>query len=174
MFGATSNRTEGFVVTTPPALPALSGDDTLYIRLARDLAIDMRQPEEIRETYGLTYEQWDTILDNEYFQKLLHDERVRWLSANNVNERVKLKAAAMVEEWLPELFGRLHDPRESLNAKVAAGQLVTKLAGMGIERAAIEGGGERFSININLGAEKSFKIERTISPTINEIDYEDA
>lgn len=80
----------------------------------------------------------------------------------------------MVEAWLPELFARMHDRNENLNAKIEAGKLVSKLAGMGIEKANINGGdGERFSVTINLGEDRNIKIEKDITPRVIEHDAED-
>ncbi|MGZ5095546.1 MAG: hypothetical protein ACXWCH_30895 [Burkholderiales bacterium] len=88
----------------------------------------------------------------------------------NTPERVKVKAAAMLEEWLPELNNRLHDGDESLTAKIEGGKMLTKLAGMD-GRADVAVGGERFTFTINLGAAAApITIEKDVTPKV--IDHE--
>ncbi|RZN09646.1 hypothetical protein CWO91_16595 [Bradyrhizobium genosp. SA-3] len=82
---------------------------------------------------------------------MLASEVEAWNTALNTSERVKLKAAAMLEEWLPELNNRLHDTEEALPAKIEGGKMLTKLAGMDGRTGEVAGGGERFSVVINLG-----------------------
>lgn len=155
-------------------LPVLSGDETKLIRLARDIAVDMQPVDVLLDAYGISPDQFAQIATNQRFIDLLTAERTAWLSALNTHERVKLKAGALVEEWLPELYARMNDPKEPLNAKVEAGKLAARLAGMGLTTANVEGGGgERFSININLGADNQLRIEKNVSPA-PEIDYDDA
>lgn len=154
------------------AVTVFSGDDTKLIRLARDLAIQLRTPDEIREAYKMTHAEFDALLTNPHFIDILTSERTAWLSANNTHERVKIKAATLVEEWLPELYERMNDPREPLNAKIEAGKLAARLAGMGLTNAQVEGVREKFSININIGTDSTLKVEKEVRPL--EIDYEDS
>ena len=58
------------------------------------------------------------------FQALLETETAQWNGALNTQERVKIKASAMIEEWLPEAHERMHDRGESLNAKTELGKLI--------------------------------------------------
>lgn len=154
-------------------LVILAGDDSLYVRLARDIAIEMHPIDELKARYGLTDDAWVDITTNLRFIDLLVAERTAWLAATNTHERVKLKAASMVEEWLPELYSRMHDPKEALNAKVEAGKLAARLAGMGLPTPSLEGVGDRIAININLGADNQIKLVRDVAPTPAVIEHEE-
>jgi hypothetical protein len=81
---------------------------------------------------------------------LLGSEVESWSSALNTKERVIVKSAAMLEEWLPTLNARIHDTEEALPAVVEAGKMLAKLAGLG-EKDISSTVGERFVINISMG-----------------------
>lgn len=110
---------------------------------------------DILQRHGVTADQFEKIKQNQRFLTILDSEVADWNSAVNSNERVKIKSAVLIEEWLPELNARLHDTKESLDAKVKAGTLVARLAGMGLTGAVGgEDGAQRFSVTINLGPQK--------------------
>jgi hypothetical protein len=147
----------------------VSYTDVTLLKLAREIAMDIHPLETILANHNVTIEDFDRIRTLPRFQQYLEGEMVAWGSALNTHERVKLKSAAVMETWLPELYARMHDRNENLNAKVEAGKLVAKLAGMGIEKASINGeGGERFSVTINLGEDKNIRIEKDITPKVIE------
>lgn len=144
------------------SLPAELGDLTL-VRLAREIAVDLRDIETILEHYQIDSETFERIKATPRFQELLRSEIEAWNSALNTQERIKLKAAAMTEEALPEFYARLHDQKESLPAKVELLKFIGRLAGFGIAGASVEGGGgERFSITINLGSDAKLKFEKEL------------
>lgn len=121
--------------------------------------------EEILKRRGMTKTEWLRVSKTPAFQALLLDAVTTWQGALNTHERTKLKAAALVEEWLPELNTRMHDPQESLNAKIEGGKLAARIAQMGLTNTGIEGGaGERVSITINLGADAKLKFEKDLPP----------
>jgi hypothetical protein len=134
------------------------------VRLAREIAMDHFELEEILKRYQITPQQWEHISKDRYFVSVLQSEIVSWNETNNTHERAKLKAAAVVEEWLPEAHHMLHARGESLAAKVGLATLLSKIAGMGATAMNVEGGGggERFVININLG-DKEMRLEKTIN-----------
>jgi hypothetical protein len=143
--------------------------DVTLIKLARELAWEIYPLETILKAHNLTIELWDTIKELPRFQRYLESELVAWHSATNAHERVKVKSSIMVEEWLPELYSRMHDAQESLNGKIEAGKLLARLAGMGLDRANITGGeGEKFSITINLGGDAKLKFEKQVTPQVIE------
>lgn len=149
-------------VTTSPLL------NTQAIRIARELAMDIRPLDKILDAHGVNFDEWERISHSEHFKKILLDEITSWNSAANTHERVKLKAAAAVEEWLPELFAKMHDPDETLNAKIEGGKLMAKLAEMGMTNGNVSGGSEKFSVTINMGADKQLKFEQNIPTKVIE------
>jgi hypothetical protein len=141
--------------------------DPLFVKLAREVAIDHHDIETILKHYQITTEHWERISANPHFQKLLEAEIAAWQGATNTHERTKLKAAALVEEWLPEANTRLHDAQENLPAKVELGKLLTRIAGMGLTGMGVDGApAERFSITINLGADAKLQFEKQVTSKV--------
>lgn len=147
-------------------------NDLTFVKLARELAMGITPFETILSNNHIDLDVWETIQKHPRFLQLLETELSDWGSALNTHERVKLKSAAMMEEWLPEAYSRMTDPNENLNSKTELAKLVTKLAGMGLTNASIEGGGaEKISININLGADK-ISFQKDITLPVIEADAE--
>jgi hypothetical protein len=133
-------------------LKSPSNSDLDLVRLAREIAMDIVPIEDILKYYDITDEAWSKLQSNTKFQTLLGSEVESWSSALNTRERVIVKSASMLEEWLPELNARMHDNTEPLPAVIEAGKMLAKIAGLGDARG--EGGGaigERFVINISMG-----------------------
>ena len=140
--------------------------DQLLIKLAREIAMGIRNLDSILEHAGVGQELWTDIQANHRFRQLLQSATSEWNGVLNTHERVKLKSSAIIEEWLPEAFVRMHDRAESLGQKVELAKTISRLAGMGLDKASIEGGGEKFSLVINIGdgVEHKVSVER---PTID-------
>jgi len=153
----------------PVPEPSLS--EGILIKLAREIAMDIQPLDNILRDNGLDQDQWDAIQNNTRFRMLLETETSAWGSALNTQERLRLKSAAALEEWLPELFTRMNDRGESLNAKVEAGKLISRWAGVGMGGSQSIEGGEKFSVTINLGADNQIKIEKEVPYKV--IDHEE-
>jgi len=144
-------------------------EDAMLVKLAREIAMDHKELDEILKRYSIGSEQWNKISNDRYFITLLTQEIEAWHSTNNTHERTKLKAATIIEEWLPEAYHRLHDKQEALPAKTALATLVSRLAGMGGRDAVVEGSpAEKFIVNINLGPQQNIKLEKQIDPKVVE------
>lgn len=155
-------------ITVKQPSPPASLEVTL-VKLAREIAMDIHPIETILENYKISPAQWEKISTNPYFTRVLTAEIANWNAAINTQERVKVKAAAMVEEWLPEAHTRLHDPAEVLSSKTELAKLVARLADIGVNGVGVNGaGGERFSVTINMGADASLKFEKTVTPQVIE------
>jgi hypothetical protein len=125
----------------------------------------------ILKQYSVSPDDWVKLQSNSRFQAVLASEIETWHGALNTHERVKAKAAAMLEEWLPELNNRLHDSEEALPAKIEGGKMLTKLAGMDGRADVGTSVGERFTVTINLGADVApIMIEKDVTPRV--IDHE--
>jgi hypothetical protein len=151
------------------ALTSTDVAEVLALRVAREIAMGLHDTETILKTHEIDAKTWERLQANPVFRGLVVSEATAWNSALNTHERTKLKAAALVEEWLPEANTRAHDPKETLSAKVELMKLLKGIAGMGITNAADGGGGERLSVTINLGADsKLIKIEKDVTPKVIE------
>lgn len=142
------------------------------LQIAREIAMDIRPVEEILATHNVSEQEWEAIQANPRFRSYIESEATAWHGSLNTHERVKLKAAAMLEEWLPELNQRMHDRAESLNAKIEAGKLARDLAGFARNGVGVEGAGEKFSVTINLGQDAKLTFEKQLPPVV--IDAEEA
>jgi hypothetical protein len=142
-----------------------SFNDVTLLKLARDVAMDMRPIEDILQVHDVSEGDWQKISELQSFQTYLRQSIQEWNSATNTAERVKLKSMAFVEEALPEFYARAHDPKEPLNSKVEVLKTVARFAGVGgaSDSALV---GERLSVTINLGADHQLKIEKNFDPQI--------
>lgn len=143
--------------------------DTDLLRLAREIAAQLFDTEEILERNQIDPARFEEIKLDPNFQRYLASEVQAWNAAGNVHERTKLKAGMLLEEFLPEANARIHDPKETLTAKTELVKTLTRIAGMGLDRANIEGGGgEKFTVTINLGADHKLEFSNTVTPKVIE------
>lgn len=145
-------------------------NELTFLKLAREIAMDIIPLEQILSTHGIDKDDWATISKTNSFQNLLRSAVESWQSATNTSERVRLKSLAFVEESLPEFFARAHDPREALNAKNDILKTVAGFAGIKGTNYDSNIVGEKFSVTINLGADKTLKIEKDVTSKV--IDHE--
>lgn len=135
--------------------------------------MDIHPLETILRSFNISQNQWETILKLERFQQVLERECEAWGTALNAHERVKLKAAAALEDWLPELHRSINDPNEGLNHRIEGGKLLAKLAGMGLDKAELAGG-PGFHLEIHIGDGKprvtSVATPKVIDGTAVEVD----
>jgi hypothetical protein len=152
-------------------LPQLQGD-LLMVRLARAIAQDILELEKILENNQVDHEVWEVIEKHPRFQKYLQEAILEWNAAENAPERVKIKAAAAVEEWLPEAFAQMHNQEAPLLHRNDLAKLMTKLGGMDRSGVGVEGAaGERFHVTINLGADAKLTYDKTLPAKV--IEHED-
>lgn len=142
-------------------------DDAKFLRVAREVAADIVPLDKILANNSLTIFDWERMRVHPRFQSLLESEIAAWTSARNTHERVKLKTSAIIEETLQEMYVRVHDPKENLNAKVEVLKWLRDLSGMGARAANPGDIGERFQVVINLGNDKQLKIEKDTTPSLD-------
>jgi hypothetical protein len=149
-------------------LSAALSADLKVLQIAREIAMDLQPLETILKRYQIDAKAWGEIRENSYFQTVLRQQVESWNAAVNTHERTKLKASAVIEEWLPEAYARMHSPTELLSAKAEIAKLVAKIAGMGLTHAGVEGAApERLTVTINLGVgTPELKIEKELPPKV--------
>jgi len=145
------------------------GDATM-ISLAREIAMDIRPLEDILNQLGIGPARYDEIRTSPTFQRYLRSAVEEWNSAINTAERVKIKSMVMVEAALPEFYARLHDQRESLAAKTELLKAVSRLGNLGNAAPGGGGTGEKLVVNINLGADRTLRFERDVTPQVIDAD----
>jgi hypothetical protein len=141
--------------------------EVTLLRVAREIAMEIYPLDTILENHKLSHEDFEYVKRLPRFNELLQDAIITWHSALNTHERVKVKAAALMEEWLPELNTRMHDREEPLMSKVKAAELGARLANMGMRDVSVDDSSHsRFSVVINLGADKQIKIDKEVPKQI--------
>jgi hypothetical protein len=149
-----------------------SNSDIDLVRLAREIAMDILPLEDILKQYDISDETWCKLQRNTKFQILLSNEVEAWSSALNTFERVKVKSASLLEEWLPTLNTRMHDAQEALPAVIEAGKMLAKISGLGGEKDIGAAVGERFVINISMGPKvEPIQFAKDVTPQVT-IEHE--
>lgn len=155
-----------------PVVPTHVYSDIEIVKLAREIAMGIHPIEQILQNNSVSTQEFARIQRLPRFISVLEAEIASWHSAINTNQRVRVKAAAMMEEWLPELYKRINDQKESLMHKVKAGELVARLGEMGLppDKAAMGAQADRVNITINLGNDTKLDFQKTIPEKVIEHD----
>lgn len=124
------------------------------LKVARELAIGIYEIEEILKNNEISLREFEAWRTNPRFLSYLQTEREAWNSAVNAPERIKLKSAVVLEEFIVEAHGALHDRKTPLNQRVELGKLLTKMAGIGETKLVGGAGGSGFQLTINIGPGK--------------------
>jgi hypothetical protein len=149
------------------------GDQKL-LGLARELALDIKPRADVLKEYSMSEAEFERVSNLPLFRRYFEQEVTQWQASLAAPDRVRIKSAAVLEEWLPELYRRMLDRSEALSSKVEAGKLLAKMAEIGNPRPGVgDGGGERFSVTINLGSDQSLRFEKTVTPRVIEAEEVD-
>lgn len=121
-------------------------------QLARDLALDLDEPDDIRKAHGLTDHAWEKILQEPHFQRMLGEMIGELRSMSGTPERIKVKAALAVEASIETFLEDIKNRNYPLGQRVEAIKALARLGELGMKDA-IGGGtvGGAVQININLG-----------------------
>lgn len=145
-------------------VPEKPMDQTRLVALAREIATDMRELPEVLADFKLSEEQYRKLLENPFFNNTLEACILEWKSAHSVEQRIRYKAAAALEDGLPNLAARMGQQSEPLTAAVETGKLLAKLAQLTEDQRG-SNPGEKFTITINLGEDHKLTFEKDVTPT---------
>lgn len=136
-------------------------------RLARDFAMDIKERHVILQEHKLTETQYDFIVaHNEFYQAALHAACIEWHAPLSTPERIKVEAAAILEDSLIGLGARMQNKSEGLPGVIEAAKLFAKVAGVGERESGPGAPGERFTINIDLGGGKTITAQSSPAPEV--------
>lgn len=136
--------------------------------LAREIAMDILELDDILRHHGVSTAEWARIERNKQFQAMYHSEVVVWNSALNTEERTKLKAQALLEMALLPAQAMINDKNEPASARVEMVKTIAKISGI-TEKVQAQGvPGERFVINIDMGAGKKLSVEHRLPEQVIE------
>lgn len=129
-------------------------------RLALDIVANTIELPEMLQRYSLTPQELKDRLVNPSFRALVEETRTVWTSDLNVGERVRLKAALLVEDSLLEIYRTIHDRKNPVLSRQAAFNALSKLAS--IEQKQQQAAtGSRFVLNIAVGEDTPVTIDGT-------------
>lgn len=149
------------VAIATPAVPEFTPVE--LVKLAREVAMDIKDLSVVLAHYKLTQEQYDHLAKNhEFFKQALHVSVIEWNSALTTPERIKLESAAILEDALPGLGARMANAAEGLPGVVEAAKLFAKIAGLGEKEQGNSAPGEKFTIKIDLGGDH--RIIKDVTP----------
>lgn len=145
------------------AMPALTYAD--LAKLAREIAMDIKERHVALKDFNLTDAQYDFLEShNDFYKQALKAACIEWHSPLSTQERIKLEAAAILEDGLPGLGARMQNKSEQLSGVVEVAKLFAKVAGVGEREAGMATPGERFTINIDLGGDQKIAVSTGPAP----------
>lgn len=141
---------------TPPELAGL----------ARLIAMELRDRSDILKDFKLTETQYEFLeAHNPFFKAALHAACTEWHAPLNTPERIKVEAAAILEDSLIGLGARMQNKGEGLPGVVEVAKLFAKVAGVGEREVGSSAPGERFTINIDLGGDQKITVASSPAPS---------
>jgi hypothetical protein len=136
---------------TDPQLESINDIDS---RLISDLVANIRDPKAICAQYGITPEDVAKKMRHPLFAAHYRETARFWNSDMNAQQRIRAKAAFLLEDTLPSLHKIATGAQVPVNAKLAAIEQLTKISTVAVVPKEQQGGGEKHSITINIGAGK--------------------
>jgi hypothetical protein len=127
-------------------------DETKLVKLAREMAMNVRPCEDVFEDFGINKTDYYEISKLEFYAKVKEQFTLEWNATASTADRVKIGSLAYLEQILPTITRRALDLKEPLPAATDVAKLLARNAGIG-EKTETKGASERFVITINLGAD---------------------
>lgn len=145
--------------STHPALNQVASEN-LRASLASELAIGMLPIPDILKRFGMTTVQLKQLLRDQTFKNMVKQFKAEWHEASNSKERIRLKAAIMVEENLVELHRIFNDIEMNPSTRLEAFKQMTTLADVQPRHTGPDNSGPKFNLTLNLGdTSKSLTID---------------
>jgi hypothetical protein len=129
--------------------------------------MDIKERHVLLKEYGLTQVQYDFLEENnDFYRSALAAHCKEWHAPLSTAERIKVEAAAILEDSLLGLGARMQNKAEGLPGVIEAAKFFGKVAGVGEPKAGTAAPGERFVINIDLGGEQKITASVTPAPSL--------
>jgi len=135
-----------------------------FAALAREIAMDIFDINQILELHRLDEAEWQRIQANTKFQQILGDMVREWNATATTRERVKTKAATGLESTLEVYIRAITDDNIPLAQRVEAGKFLARLGELDGNRDVMGGAGGGVTININTGHKPPVTIDVTSNP----------
>lgn len=129
-------------------------------RLAREIAMDIKERGTLLAEYKLNATQYEYLeAYNEFYRSALAASCKEWHAPLATSERLKIEAAAILEDGMVGLGARMQSRSEGLPGVIEAAKFFAKVAGVGEREAGAGAPGERFTINIDLGGDQKIVVQ---------------
>jgi hypothetical protein len=152
-----------------PTIPGAVYDENKLVKLAREIAMGIDDIPDILYNNGLTLREFEEIQRLPHFNNALAGCRKEWDALSSTEDRVRVKAGAVLEQYMPELYSRLNDRDEPMMAKMKAMEMLAKLAGFGDRDIPSAGApGDRVQVIINLGADVKLAYQKELPSKVIE------
>ena len=136
------------IATTPVSM------DDAGAALAAELAVGLLPLPDVLKRFDISKDQLKLLLKDQQFKSMVRQFKHEWHAASNAKDRIKLKAAMMVEENLLELHRLFLDIELNPTARLDAFKQMTVLADVQPKKDAPDSG-PRFMLTLNLAGEGS-------------------
>jgi hypothetical protein len=130
---------------------AAEGVNGVDARLIWDLVSNMRPAADILRNYGLEPGDLAIKARNDMFAGAYREAQRLWKSDMNIQQRIRLKAAFLLEDSLPTLFKIVMNENATASAKLSAIEQMQKIAIVNNDPKKGETS-EKHNITINIGA----------------------
>lgn len=143
------------IVPVPAGTDAvLESINDIDSRLISDLVAQIRKPEDICAQYGITPTDVAKKMRHPLFAAHYRETARFWNSDMNAQQRIRAKAAFLLEDTLLSLHKIATGAQIPVNAKLAAIEQLTKISTVAVVPKEQQSGGEKHSIIINIGGDK--------------------
>lgn len=125
----------------------------LNAHIAAELAAGLSDAATIRERYGISQAQWDTLRKTPAFRNMLAEALQKLQGDLNAGKRITIKSEIALEDSIPVLYEIAHDRDAQSGARVDAVKTMAALAGRNAKEGQGAAAGPGFSININFSGD---------------------
>ncbi|HEX6826628.1 MAG TPA: hypothetical protein VF077_09975 [Nitrospiraceae bacterium] len=151
-------------------------DEFAMAKLAREMAMNIRNYKVIFEDFGISEEDFYEISKNEFYQRAKTQFALEWNSSLSATERVKYISAAYLEQVLPVIGAKALNREENLGAATDVAKFLARNAGIGEPKNDAKTAAERFVIQINLGADVDGKpivekFDKSVEVDANDVGF---
>lgn len=98
--------------------------------LARDILMQIDDPAGLAAAYGLDAAQWNALMAAPAFVDVLRRTKDDLMGAEGTMERIRRKAALVVEDTMLDMAEIVSDPKSTASARVSAFSEIRELAGL--------------------------------------------
>lgn len=121
----------------------------IHANIAADIAKNLETRATICERYGVTSEQLDALCRHPLMLALIREAEANFNGAENIGERIKIKAQMALEELIPEIMKLASNGAGA--TRIDAAKLLHDLTGLKKQEAVQGATPERFTLVLNIG-----------------------